>query len=440
MTRTIFRNTLLVGLLVLLLCMLLFLGLQHTHGRNDLYDALKQEAEYVKEGIALSGTEYLEQLDNNNRITWIGADGTALFDTMEQEAGLVKDSPEIQSAFAQGEGRGIRKSEATGVNTMYYALLLKDGTVIRLSRPAKTILNTMAEVSPVLWVLVIVVIISSVLAFRAARMIVRPINEIDLDHPDMDAYPEIRPLLDKIQEQKLTIQEEAAQHESMRREFSANVSAELKTPLTSISGLAQIMSEGVVPAEKVQEYSTEIFKESQRLTALIDDIIALSKLDEEAIGPVQEDIDLYDLAAEVVHDLTGEAEQKHISLDIRGDHAHISGVNRLLYEMISNLCNNAIKYNYPGGRVDLLVEERQDCVRLQVADTGIGISQEHQDRVFERFYRVDKSHSREVGGTGLGLSIVKHGAQYHNAQIRLDSKPGEGTCVTIDFPKKEADA
>ena len=437
MTRTIFRNTLLVGISVLFLCMVLFFGLQYTEARKDTYAALQQEAEYAEKGLQLGGIRYLEMLDDQNRISWIDADGTVLYDShFPEEVSNQKEETEVQEAIENGSGQGIRKSEFTGVTNMYYALLMDDGSILRLSRPLASLTDTLLSVSPVLWVLVIVLLISSVLAFRAANKIVRPINEIDLEHPDVDAYPEIRPLLDKIQEQKMTIQEEAAQREHLRREFSANVSHELKTPLTSISGFAELMSQGIVSQDKIQEFSTDIYKESQRLMSLIDDIIALSKLDEEAVGPVQEDIDLYDLTAEVIHHLSYAADQKKVALEIEGEHIHISGVYRLLYEMIYNLCDNAIKYNYSGGTATASIHETEEAVCLTVSDTGIGIPPEHQKRVFERFYRVDKSHSREIGGTGLGLSIVKHGAQYHHAQVEIDSKPGEGTTITLLFPKE----
>lgn len=435
MTRTIFRNILLVGLSVLFLCMVLFFGLQYTALKNDTRTALEQESVYVLQGVQLSGREYLDRIQGDTRIDWISAEGESLYSSVPAEQSDIQpDSPEILSARENGEGQSIRRSEASGASYMYIARLLEDGSVIRLGQPMKTLGEILARVTPVLWILVIVLIISAVLAFRAASKIVRPINEIDLDHPDMDAYPEIRPLLDKIQEQTLTIQEEAAQREQMRREFSANVSHELKTPLTSISGFAELMSQGIVSPDKVQEFSSDIYKESQRLIALIDDIIALSKLDEEAVGPVQEKIDLYVLAQEVIQSLSYTAQQKKVRMELSGPHAYISGVYRLLYEMVFNLCDNAVKYNYPEGEVRVILEQKETSVNLTVADTGIGISPEHQKRVFERFYRVDKSHSREIGGTGLGLSIVKHGAQFHDAKIHLSSMPGEGTRITLEFP------
>lgn len=226
---------------------------------------------------------------------------------------------------------------------------------------------------------------------------------------------------------------EREQREQLRQEFSANVSHELKTPLTSISGFAELMKEGMVPADKVKEFAGDIYRESQRLIALVDDIIRLSKLDENSRLFEPETVDLYDLSDEILANLKPIADRQRISLHLTGEHIRIFGVWQILNEMVYNLCDNAIKYNRPGGRVDVSVGRAGGHVRLCVSDTGIGIPYADQSRVFERFYRVDKSHSKEVGGTGLGLSIVKHGAQYHNAKLELESEPGKGSAITIIF-------
>ena len=219
----------------------------------------------------------------------------------------------------------------------------------------------------------------------------------------------------------------------MRREFSANVSHELKTPLTSISGFAELMAGGLVDGERMREFSKDIYKESQRTITLVDDIIKLSKLDEGVVEPEWEDVDLYELSANVIESLRAVAERQSITLALSGERLCVRGVYRILHEMVYNLCDNAIKYNRPGGSVALTVSKTETGVKLAVEDTGIGIPKEHQKRVFERFYRVDKSHSKEIGGTGLGLSIVKHGAQFHNAEVTLASEIGVGTTVTLDF-------
>ncbi len=226
---------------------------------------------------------------------------------------------------------------------------------------------------------------------------------------------------------------EQEQREALRREFSANVSHELKTPLTSISGFAELMSQGLVPPEKMQEFSGDIYRECRHLMDLVEDILRLSRMDEGAVVPEWEDVELYALAQEVLERLESVAKPRGITLTLRGESAVLTGERQMLREMLYNLCDNAVKYNRDSGSVTVTVSHIQGMPRVQVADTGIGIPYAHQSRVFERFYRVDKSHSRAIGGTGLGLSIVKHAAQYHNARVELHSTPGEGTEVTVIF-------
>ncbi len=226
---------------------------------------------------------------------------------------------------------------------------------------------------------------------------------------------------------------EQEQREALRREFSANVSHELKTPLTSISGFAELMSQGLVPPEKMQEFSGDIYRECRRLMALVEDILRLSRMDEGAVQPEWEEVELYTLAQEVLDSLESVARRRKICLMLQGETVLLTGERQMLREMIYNLCDNAVKYNRDGGSVTVTVSHTQGRPFLSVADTGIGIPYAHQSRVFERFYRVDKSHSRAIGGTGLGLSIVKHAAQYHNARVELHSTPGEGTEITVTF-------
>ena len=230
---------------------------------------------------------------------------------------------------------------------------------------------------------------------------------------------------------------EREQAEQMRREFTANVSHELKTPLTSISGMAEIMKDGLVKQEDVRGFAADIYQESQRLIRLVEDILHLSRLDEGGGGLERQEIDLLDLARTVEDRLQSTAKQHQVELELTGDHAAIQGLPSVVEEMVYNLCDNAIKYNRPGGEASVQVEDGADAVTVTVSDTGIGIPPEDRERVFERFYRVDKSHSKAIGGTGLGLSIVKHGAALHNAQVELDSAPGKGTTVRLRFPKEQ---
>ena len=227
---------------------------------------------------------------------------------------------------------------------------------------------------------------------------------------------------------------EQEQREELRREFTANVSHELKTPLTAISGIAEIMRGGMVKPEDIEDFAGDIYQEAQRLIALVEDIIRLSRLDEGEGGLEREDVDLLKLSDQVVHRLEPAARKQDVALKVTGRSVKVHGVASVLEEMLYNLCDNAIKYNKPGGRVTVTVDYLGQDAQVQVEDTGIGIPQEDQSRVFERFYRVDKSHSKEIGGTGLGLSIVKHGAALHDGQVRLESTPGKGTKVTLVMP------
>ncbi|MCR4792542.1 MAG: two-component sensor histidine kinase [Lachnospiraceae bacterium] len=436
MTKTIFRNTFLVGVLVLGICSFLFFGLQYTQTIEETFEVLSQETSIAIAGLETNGIDFLKKLDDTNRVTWIDHEGNVLYDSEHDNLTSNQASySEVEEALESGEGQATRKSDISGEQAMYYARLLSDGTVLRLSRPVGVVMYALVAVSPVLWVLVLVLIISGILAFRAAKQIVTPINDLDLDNKSSNPYPELSPLLDKIEEQKLMIQEESNLREEMRREFSANVSHELKTPLTSISGFAELLAAGGVSPDKVTEFSRDIYKESQRLISLVNDIMKLSRLDEEADLPPKEDVDLHELSKRVIEDIAPVAAKDNIFMDVKGESAHIMGVNQLLYEMLYNLCDNAIKYNYPGGKVTVETLVEETTVKLTVEDTGIGIPKEHQKRVFERFYRVDRSHSKEIGGTGLGLSIVKHGAIYHDADVAIDSTPGKGTRITLTFPK-----
>ena len=439
MSRAIFRISLLVGMLVLVFSTALFFALRYTQAKDETYAALRQEAVYAEQGLMQGGEDYLRSLGEINRITWIRPDGSVLFDNEFPNEGSQFDCPEVKTALSDGEGQGIRRSGSSGVQTMYVARLCADGTVLRLSRPLSAVRTAILSVTPALWAVVLAALLSMLAAFRASKRIVRPINEMDLDHDDAAApYPELTPLLERIQEQKRTIAQQNAERETLRKEFSANVSHELKTPLTSISGFAELMAQGSVPPEKVQEFSADIYRESQRLIDLVNDIIYLSRLEEEGYEPEREPVDLYDLAADTIDSLRETAKKRNVRFQLTGEHVAVMGVWRILSEMLYNLCDNAVKYNRRGGSVEVSVSEQNGAAVLSVEDTGIGISPEHQSRVYERFFRVDKSHSKAIGGTGLGLSIVKHGAQFHQAEITLESEPGLGTKFTLTFPPEKS--
>ena len=289
-------------------------------------------------------------------------------------------------------------------------------------------------------ILIPVVVTLSVL--RAVTVnIIDPINNIDIENPDTDSlYAEFSPLVEKISSQNSRILQQMDQlkyehqtRDKLRREFTANVSHELKTPLTSISGYAEIIRDGIAKPEDTKRFAGKIYDESQRLITLVQDIIKLSRLEESDVDIKNEDIDLYKLCESVISRLENLAKKRDITLSVSGDHCVINGVLHIIEEMIYNLCDNAVKYNRDGGKVYVSIRQCIDGVELTVKDTGIGIPKDDIPRIFERFYRVNKSHSKEIGGTGLGLSIVKHGALYHNASITVDSKLKKGTSVKILF-------
>jgi len=552
MTGKILRISYLVAISALLASALLFFGVMYRDYEDGAFARLRAEAAAIAQGLGAAGSDYFDSFAPDDRVTWIAANGTVLYDSAAPAQLLEShaDREEIDHALQTGEAQTSRYSKTLLQRTFYYAKLLEGGTVLRVSCTQNSLpAMILMLLTPFLWVATLVLILCGVLSYRLARQITKPLNAINPDNPaPLPSYPELTPLFDKLREQNrtigkqmnelqlrqreftaitenmregfllvdckmhvlssnhsalevlgrrelkpgcllydaecsqeifdavdtalsgshaellLTIDEtswqvlanpvvasgqvagavvlfmdvtEREQRERLRREFSANVSHELKTPLTSISGFAELMKEGLVPPEKIPEFSGDIYKESLRLIGLVNDIIQLSRLDENSTQFQRAPVDLYDLCAQSLERLSPVAARQSVTLALTGEHAEIMGVEQLLKEMIYNLLDNAIKYNVPGGSVTASVRKSAGRTILSVADTGIGIPYAHQPRVFERFYRVDKSHSKEVGGTGLGLSIVRHAAQYHGARLELKSQPGKGTTITVTIPKKK---
>ena len=540
MTAKLFRNSTAVAVSVMVLSIALFLGMLYQYFSNQLMTELETETWLVAQGVEFNGMDYLTGLNTENRVTWVDTDGTVLYDSQADAATMENhgDREEIQQAMTGQSGTARRYSSTLAQQTLYAARRLNDGTVIRVASAQQTVVTLLLSmVQPILIILALSLLISAVLASRMAKRIIRPIVNLDLEHPeDCDTYEELTPLLSRIKHQNDTIQQqllqlqqkqqefaaltenmsegfllmdrhghvlsynkgalnqlgaqapqgevnalvlnrsesfrqavdevlsghrsqqmlrlngrccqllanpvmqgeeqmgavmvlldvtEQEQREDLRREFTANVSHELKTPLTSISGIAEIM----------QSFASDIYQEAQRLIALVEDIIRLSQLDEGAVNMEREDVDLFQLSLEVTKRLESAAQKNDVTIKTMGRSVQVHGVRRVLDEMIYNLCDNAIKYNRRGGTVAVTVGPVEGGVEVSVEDNGIGIPAEDQNRVFERFYRVDKSHSKDISGTGLGLSIVKHGAALHDGQIRLDSTPGKGTTVTLLLPQ-----
>ena len=431
--------------LVLFVTLILFYGILavilYDHNLSILEGEVRQEAKYVQAAINISGTDYLEQMDDvdrDTRLTQIAPDGEVLYDSRRDENSIEnhRSRPEVQSALQSGTGEDVRMSDTVGREMYYYAVLLNDGSVLRVARTMDGLMRTAVNVFPVMGVLALLMMGFAVLLARwQTRRLIKPINELDLEHPlENDVYPELEPLLIAMDQQN----KEKEAVSNMRKEFSANVSHELKTPLTSISGYAEIMKNGMVRTADIPLFSERIYKEARRLITLVEDIIKLSKLDEESVELEKQEVNLYELTREVVSRLAPQAAQKNIRMELTGEPVKYNGIRQILDEMIYNICENAIKYNNDNGRVSIWVGDTLEGAKISVSDTGIGIPKEHQERIFERFYRVDKSHSKERGGTGLGLSIVKHGAILHGAKVIVDSEPGKGTRMEIHFPKEAA--
>ena len=549
MTKKIFKSILIVAGTVLLASIVIIMGCLYEYFSNIQKDKLEDELDIAASAVELYGTDYLKNIDSERyRITWIQADGKVIYDTqagadsMENHA----DRQEVKQALAEGEGSSSRYSDTLMEKTSYYARLLDDGSVLRVSTTYATAgLLVLGMLQPILVVLIAALVLSGILARRISKRIVEPMNSIDLDRPlENDTYEELSPLLNRINQQHKEIEmqmrylkqrtdeftqitesmkeglilldnkgnvlsiNEAAQNiletdsdcigqsflsiersrninnaiqsafeeghseiyaqygsreyqvdisriesggetvgavllafditeqqnaQRNRREFTANVSHELKTPLQGIIGSAELIENGMVKPEDMPRFIGHIRKEASRLVTLIEDIIRLSQLDEGRQMP-SEQVDLFELADEVKSVLEGACEAKNINMKLMGEHVCVDGVKRLLYEIIYNLCDNAVKYNNEGGIADIDISSDEKNAYITVRDSGIGIPQDQQERVFERFYRVDKSHSKESGGTGLGLSIVKHAVSYHNGTVSMKSEPGNGTEIRVSIP------
>ena len=397
---------------------------------------IRQEADYIRQAVEISGTSYLEEMDEvqkDTRVTQIDKDGRVLYDSNEGKVALEnhKDRPEIKEALSKGSGQDIRRSDTLNEEMFYYAVRLTDGTVLRVSKTMNTALHTAVGILPAMGIIAVFMLLFAIALSRwQVTRLIRPINELNLEQPlENEMYEELTPLLESMDAQN----REKDAIANMRKEFSANVSHELKTPLTSISGYAEIMKNGLVRPEDMQKFSERIYNEASRLIKLVEDIIKLSRLDEGKVELEKEEIDLYDLTREIVSRLAPQAAAASVYIALTGEPVKIQGIRQVLDEMIYNICENAIKYNKKGGKVTVWVGGTLNGKKVIVADTGIGIPKDQQERIFERFYRVDKSHSKETGGTGLGLSIVKHGAMLHGAQICVESEVGKGTKIELQL-------
>lgn len=404
---------------------------------DQIYDDLKANAHMISMiGVSELSEPFEEQLAADGiRITLIDEAGEVLYDSAQNPGSMEnhKVRPEIVRAFAAGEGRGVRKSVTSTKHTFYYALKLQDGTVLRLAKESESIYHLRWNmIAMIVLVGVLVLVMCALFAKKMTRRIVEPIEKMATNIVMVDeaeVYEEMRPFISTIKQQHMDILD----HAQMRQEFTANVSHELKTPLTAISGYAELICSGMTNEQDTKHFANEIHSSAERLQSLINDIIKLSELDDEDLKLEFEELDLYEMGRNCMTQMQLQAQKHEVTLVLEGKTVYLNGNKMLIEELFYNLCSNAVRYNKHGGTVTIRVSEEEGHPVVSVKDTGIGIPKEHQNRVFERFYRVDKSRSKSTGGTGLGLAIVKHIVAQHDAQIELTSEENVGTEVKIIF-------
>ena len=551
LTKKIFYGIMTICVVAVITAIVLVTALMYGKSIDSVEEAVRRDSLLISHAVEECGGKYLDEadFDENIRVTWINSNGKVIFDSEKETDSLENhaDRTEISQAFKTGEGSSSRYSKTIMKKTINHAVRLDNGSVIRVSGTHISFTAQLLRVmNPMLLILAAVALFSAVSATAVSRNIVKPINDIDLVHPDINkSYKELAPLLQKLLSQnnkvsrqmdeilrnreqfslmtesmtegliiadpKLSVLAcnssakrllgagtfiegqsiyalnnsevfrrcllnalggrrsecilrtgngqreviaspansidmlcglvvfimdvtEKQELETMRREFTSNVSHELKTPLTTIYGISDMLANGMVQQEDVAQFGGNIRSEAERLINLINDIVSLSKLDEDSAPRENESVEIYALAEEVLGRLKLSAEEKNVTVSLNGDRVSLIGSRTILSEVLYNLCDNAIKYNVEGGKLDVKVSHIPQMVIITVSDTGMGIPKQHIGRIFERFYRVDKSRSRKIKGTGLGLSIVKHGVMYHNGNIHVESESGKGTVFTVELP------
>lgn len=442
MKKRLYTGMTIISTIVIIVTMVVTVGIFYNQFSRQVLEDLKTHVHILKTTEAV--LEYVEKdFDpriDNLRITVIDSEGNVKYDSNADigSMGNHGNRPEVHDAMKNGSGQAIRKSDTLDKNTYYYAEMLDDGEVIRVAKEAGNIWQFGIRILPALVAELFFAVAVCIIAARYfARKLIEPVEQLagNLDNDvQMKTYKEIQPFLDKIHSQHKDLKKST----KIRQEFTANVSHELKTPLASISGYAELIETGMAKEEDVRRFAGEIHKSSIRLLSLINDIIELSELD---VMDGQKESTLVSLAAEVVNcvEMLQMNAEKHgvtISCNKADEECMIEANQEMIQEVIYNLCDNAIRYNQEGGHVEASVFRKGDKIVLQVKDDGIGIPKKDQERIFERFYRVDKARSKKTGGTGLGLAIVKHIVEQHGAEIKLVSNVGEGTCISVIFPAR----
>lgn len=409
--------------------------------KKEVLDNLKCSARIIGESGTFAGirdeeVQFYPEVDGM-RVTVIDEDGSVLYDSIQDANTLEnhRNRPEIKDALDNGEGSSVRKSDTMQKNNFYYAVKIDDNTVLRLSRETASIWNIFYNAMPVISALAVLLFILCICLTKILTIsIIKPIEQManDLDHIDnISTYSELMPFINLIKKQHDDILKSA----KMRQEFTANVSHELKTPLTSISGYSELIENGMAAQGDIIRFAGEIHDNSKRLLALINDILKLSELDSADTELFKESVDLYKISLNCANMLELHARNHGVTISCEGSECVVSANTDMMEEVLYNLCDNAIRYNKTGGNVWIKVyANAAGNGVITVEDDGIGISEENQKRIFERFYRVDKSRSKKTGGTGLGLAIVKHIVEKHNASIEIESEEGRGTKITIKMP------
>ncbi len=437
MKKRIFTGTFFTCIAVILACIILISGFLYRYYSQEYTESLKTNLDYLQHMVEEHGAEHLSTLDVPQQICLVDKEGN----TVVSVEGAKANQQLILDAREKGESHCSEHLSITK-KQIGVSVLLSSGSVLCIFGTQHTFISLIGNMyGYILIILAVAVALSLLLARKMSLKILEPVYNLDLSAPDKTkVYPELSPFVDKINEQNQEIErrirENEAKHEEqdrMRREFTANVSHELKTPLTSISGYAEIIRDGLVQPQDVPRFAGRIYDETKRMINLVGDIIKLSQLDENEINVKMERINLYACCEAVINNLQTQAEKKNVTFTLEGDQAEITGAEIIIDEIVYNICDNAVKYNKDGGQVLVKVRQCIDGVELTVTDTGIGIAKDDLEHIFDRFYRADKSHSKEIGGTGLGLSIVKHGAMFHNAYITVESELGAGTTIRILF-------
>ena len=401
--------------------------------RREVEENLVHECRLVAESYdKLSSADELERFSGEDfRITLIDKDGYVLYESDADHLTMTNhlDRPEIKSAAQTGTGSDTRFSDTLGTEDHYYAVRLEDDSILRVSIQTESIIALFERsLLIIVFVIIGIIVVSLIASVKLTEKLIAPLKRIpeiiekNISVTDADIYPEVVPLVEEIRNSR------NAQSE-MRQEFTANVSHELKTPLTSISGYAELIESGMAQGEDSVKFAGKIRKESDRMLALISDILRLSELDSIGDTPLDDDVDLKAVAEDCKDRLSQQAEKRGIRITVSGESTVIKGSRTELGELVYNLVDNAIKYNRENGNIEIVTADK----KLNVTDTGLGIPQESIPRIFERFYRIDKSRSRAKGGTGLGLSIVRHIAEHHRAEIDVESTVGVGTSIIVKF-------